>query len=439
MDEMIISIKDLAAILIRKGKSIVLLGVVFALLLGGFQGGLVWKASLAPEASLDQLEYEQELMKLEHTIEGAMQNLSDKEEYLDNSIWMQIDPHNKHTAEVYFSITGVDEIAADMIFGDAITPMDYLLNQIKTQYEVSWSRLNLSEDLGLTAYEGVQEKYIRELVQISFTEANAGCVRAIGRNAVEAKELAEAASEALLNCRKVAAANSYEHDVTRLDVAQRVEIDAEMAARQEAHRTAVLEYNDLILDTKAAMRKLDQPDSVLVAVIKGVIIGGVMGVALACVWFCGKALVDDALLSSAQAEKMLGIPFIGSIASKKGLEYLASIVSGERIWKDEQQALAYIAETVAMHEVNGTILVVSSSGEKLCDDQIQKLQKTLGSEEQVLFENDFMHNPKALSAVRNCSAVLLAESSGRTKLREAAEVVQFAGKCGKPVIGFVMV
>lgn len=440
MQETTISIADLLAVLIRKGKRIILAGVVVAVLLGAFKGFSTWR-NLNNEESFDlqQFEYEKELQKLEHIIETATENADKTQEYIDNSLWMQVNPYNKHEAKIYVKISGLDESALNITFGVTETPIDYMMETVTTQYRILWSAADLPSKLEVPVYEGVMDKYVRELISVGTLDTGVLVITAIGNSEAEAKELADAAYRLLLNMQETVVKNSYNHSIEYFEYTVKNQIDEDMARAQSAKYDQIAGYNDTIIEAENEIRGLSAPDSIFAAVIKTMIIGGIVGAILACVWYCCEVLLRGKLQSSAHGERTLNIPFIGSIAPHKGLLCrISSILSGERVWNDESQALAYIAETVKIRLSNKQILLVSSLRMEKYAEAAQKLQATLTADgTQVLCAGDFSHNPDAVAMMGKCDAVMLMEVVDKTKLDEASNILQFAKECEKPVIGFV--
>ena len=362
MDEMTISIMDVLAAVVRKGKQIIIAGIVAALLLGGLKT-VIELRKLCDEdyLNLDQLTYEQQKMKLENTIKHANQSIINHEDYIANSFWMKITPYDKHIVEVYLAIAGVDENDADMTFGQDTTPLEYLMGKITTQYQIVWGSLHLSEALGLPQFADVEDKYIRELIDIDFHGSGIISVSAIGSSHEKAAELANAVANALLNRKEVVVKNSFDHTISLYETVHQNIVDNDMAAMQEAYYEKVIQYNDTIIGAEKQLLLLEAPDSIPVAVIKMTLLGGIAGVVLACVWFCAMTLLRGTLQSSAQLERSLSAPFLGTVAQNSGLfSRISHALSSERIWTDKKEALHYLSESAKMRSSGSKLLLIFS-------------------------------------------------------------------------------
>lgn len=442
MDEMIISIGDLMAVLARKGKQIICCGIVFALLLGGFKGFNIWRSLNDEEyINFDQAAYEYTKLNLERSIEATERAVSDQEGYLTNSLWMQINPYDKHTTELYLLISGIDESDVSMTFGDTTTPRDYLLNRITSQYSIFWSAEDLQQSLGIPKYKEVLDKYIRELVWISFLDGGIIRVSAIGATEEQSKELAHAASTLLMSKLDVVRENSFNHTISLYNTVQQNQIDTGMVETQYARRAQIDAYNKSIIEAKQTLKELEEPESIKVSVVKMIIIGGILGGILACAWYLIRTLLAETLQSSTHMERSLSIPFGGCLMKQKGpFQWLANLFSSERVWKNDAQALEYVVEMVKLRLPGQRLLIASTLSLAKDTDWIEKLRAALtASGIQVEFKEDVLHDPGTPVALNGCDGVLLLEQTDNTKIDQARKVYALAEECKKNVIGFVLV
>lgn len=442
MDEMIISIGDLIAVLARKAKQIICCAVVFALLLGGFQGFITWRNLNSEEyINFDQEAYEYTKLNLERNIEATERAISNQEDYLAESLWMKINPYDKHTTELYLLISGIDESDITMTFGDTTTPRDYMMNRITTQYSIFWSAEDLQQSLGIPGYERVLNKYIRELVGISFLDGGIIRVSAIGATEEESRELANAASSLLMSKADVVRENSFNHTISLYNTVQQNQIDTGMAETQYAYQEQIDNYNASIIESRKAMIELEKPDSILFTILKMIIIGGILGGILACAWYLGRTLFGDTLQSSEHMKRSLTIPFGGCLVKQKGLfQWLANLFSGERVWKDDDQALEFVVEMVKLRLSGQRVLMVSTLSLAKDTDRIEKLKEALHTAGiQAAFRGDVLHDPGAPAALNSCDGVLLLEQTDNTKINQTRHVCALAEECKKNVIGFVLI
>ena len=96
-----VTLKELFAIIVRRGKQVVCLMLAFALLLGIVQTGRKIAAAREEDNSPEKIEeryqdalenYQQNRENLEERLSKAQQQLEGQQEYNDNSLLLEIDP-----------------------------------------------------------------------------------------------------------------------------------------------------------------------------------------------------------------------------------------------------------------------------------------------------------------------------------------------------------
>ena len=443
MDEITISISDVLASVVRRGKRIICCGIVLAVLLGGFKGFTMWNTSNREDyVDLDLATYEQEKQRLERVIEQANQDIQALEEYITNSLWMHINPFDKHVTEIHLMASNVDESELEMTFGDNTTPRDYMLSSILHQYSILWNAENLPAALKLPKYETAQNKYLREIVWAEFLDGGVIQITALGKTKEESAELADAAAELMMEKKAGVEASSFKHTLNQFNAPiYENQIDNRMADTQYATYAQVDTYNKAILDAEKELRGLEAPDSIQTAVIKMFLVGGILGGVLACAWYAGKMILVGSVQSSAQIEQGVAIPFAGILRKKRGIFYrLANWVAGERGWKNEDQALDHIAKITKLRMSGDRLLLTSSLVLSEHEPAVENLIKAFSSVGvRVDFEGDFFYNANAFSALKNCDGVLLLEQVDSSRLKLLRKICKTSQEQEKPVVGFVLV
>ena len=169
-----INLTDLLAAIIRKYKGICVSLLAFALLLGGYQAYKQISLARDPKNSPEKIEeryqaaleaYETEKENLQKTLKNQEKSLASKEEYLEKSILIQIDPYDKYVANIVFTFSDIDESA--QLFRYPNTAADYLPRKIRSQYMELWKSMDVPRDIGIARYADVEWKYLSEVVSVS--------------------------------------------------------------------------------------------------------------------------------------------------------------------------------------------------------------------------------------------------------------------------------
>lgn len=120
-----VTLKELAAIAIRRGRLAMILALSCALLLGSWRAHRLIRTATSADNSPEKIEeryqealesYEESKEDLEKQLSRAEAQLESQREYNDKSLLMEIDSHNKAVTTINLAITDVDEGAFQQVF-----------------------------------------------------------------------------------------------------------------------------------------------------------------------------------------------------------------------------------------------------------------------------------------------------------------------------------
>ncbi len=458
MEEQELYLTELLALCVRKGKALLITALVFAVLLGGWQLRKQIKASQDPEHSEAKIEeryqdamreYEKETEELERSIDDNEKSLAEKQEYLENSLLMKIDPYNKYETSIYFGFSDIDEAAWDQVHYSC-TSLDFVYSKIRSQYVVYWNGMELPADLHVSGYSGVQDKYMREVLSVSKQDGGMLCITAIGNSASESEKLADALYQAFTDVQPTAARNSYGHSFVLLKRITKATIDTGLESSQKSNQNAVEDYQLSIEDLKAQLEELDKPSreegysrsTIIESTLKYAVLGLIAGIVVACFAVLLWAVMANVLISSQQVERQLGITCLGAVKEKSGVfDRWADKLGGERRWKDPEQAVSYAVrklETTAAPESKLLLASTLRAGKR--GDAAETLKKALTARGyKVSCVYDAIHDPAFMDAVKDSDSVVLFETQGISKLTNAIDVLKLVKAMEKPTQGFVLV
>lgn len=452
-----VTLKELFAIVVRRGKLVLTLALVFALLMGAVQTYRQVSASMKEENSPEKIEerYQDALEQfgkdkenLEKQLEKAKWRLESQQEYNENSLLLRLDPHSKYVTSINLAVTDVEEGAFQQVFRLEATPIDYLVSKIQSQYMVYWNSLDLETALKNCSYAGTPDKYLREMVTLSRMDGGGLTLTAFGEGGSDSRQLAESAYACLREGQTIISAASYEHTFSVLSQVTKDLVDEGLASTQETNLSNVESYETNIEDLTKRLEELEEPEretgyavsSMLKSIVHWVILGIALGVVFAMVWTLTSYLFRSRPETSRQLEEGLSIPFLGSMA-KPGCFWnrLADGILNERLWENEDQALEYIsASAKALLPVSGAVLLASTLSLEM--EQVQPVMKVLESQgHTVRFIGEALRSPEMAEALKDCGCVVLAERPGITRWDDVAELASLSQKLERPVGGFVTV
>lgn len=443
-----ISLKDLLAVFVRKGKTIVLLAVIFALLLGGYQLNKVLTLDEASSQQIyqDQLaEYEATLGDLEKQLERAEEKYTHDLEYSQNSIVANLNPDKVYRCTQYYVITyNLEGRSSDTsAAGDA----SYFVNAIQQHYRYYFELIDLTEEMKADKLPEMKEEYWRELVYLDVLDGGVMKLSIYGDSEEMVKTMADRIRQLVEQIHEELMTKTYPHEFELLQQQIAVMAVEGFEATQETLKVALKEYAVVIKDLTAQINSLEKPvqgdvvgmKSALTAVAKGLLLGGAAGMFAGILWVLLVFVLKDTVEGTHQLEQMLGVPCLGTAAEKVDIwNRMAGKIMAERCWADALEAWAYLEQSIKNADLADGFVVATTLSTKTAKKSMQRLQETvLQSGPQTVFVTDAYNNPQMLAALQNGKGLILAEKIGVSSVRRMRAVITLAERMNVPVAGFV--
>ena len=162
-----VSVRDLLFSVLYQWRKLLAAAVILAVLLGGWKlyNGLNEAANEETAARYEQqyqadlAQYQQQKADLEAGIADIQEDIVNQQEYLQNSVLMDVDYHNVHEATVSYYISTDYQIMPGMTYQNPD-----LSGLILATYEAA---LTDSQTMASIAHDmDTQTKYLRELVEV---------------------------------------------------------------------------------------------------------------------------------------------------------------------------------------------------------------------------------------------------------------------------------
>lgn len=440
-----ISLKEIVAVIVRGSKKILVVALAFAILFGGIsvlnQGSSLAAAEQEYDAQLE--EYEKAKDGLDHEIEKLNKELENQKQYNENSQLMQIDPYNKITTTVVFAVSGIKLETVTDPFSVTETPVSYATSRIQAQYVGVWNGLDLGQIAKGTHYEGVGDKYLREVIKLENMDGGVLQLTVEGSSAAESEQIARALYAAVQQGKEMVTKASYEHELVMLnDMITKTSIDTELEKKQLENAEKYDRYEVSLAAKEAELAALAMPvfDGGRKAVIVNAILGAVAGALVAMLALVGAHFVAGRVSGAKQLTNRYGLVHFGSLTKKGGLfAKLGSRIMGEKQWSDRQQALNYISTNSVNNLPENAEVTVVSSLSCMDENAAGEIANALSAQgRKAVFVADVAHNPEALAAIARSTGVVLAERAFVSQNAAVKELLATAKELNKPVYGFVM-
>ena len=233
-----ISLLDLLAAAVRKGKQIIIFAVIVGLLFMGYSYLGAHSAKTEEEESFAMAEKEREMRDLQKTVERSEAGIRAEREYINNSLYMQLNPYNIYQTRINYQLTDLS-VPLDGSLGMMENPTAYAMDRILARYTLEWNGTDLQTLLNLPGYQNVEDRYLREVITVGNGGNGNLYINTYSTSEAEAEKLAEAAANVLTSLRAEVAKESYTHNLVKVSTVTKQIISEGIRDAQNAHDDAL--------------------------------------------------------------------------------------------------------------------------------------------------------------------------------------------------------
>lgn len=452
-----ISLKEIIAVVVKRGRGIVCTAIALAVLLGAYRFMGKYDFYQSPENTAEAVEraneeakqtYKDTYERLQKDLAYARRELDRMNSYMENSILMQQDSYKVVMDTTVLAITDIEEVYRGAVGQTDIDP-DYFANKIQDFYVLYWESLVLTESLSGHNYTNISEQYLRELVTLTETDSGTLTIVVRADTMENAVKLADAVNRCFQEMHAIVESNTYGHTLSVVARTGKVMVDDELGRRQIEMERSIANNKKSIDEIEEDLKQLKEPvvlapysmKDVLVDTAIFVILGAVGGAGIACVWVLVMFLMKNRVESSRQMEQMVGVPFLGSVA-KKGSVWcrLAQKLLGERVWEDADMAAGFIAESVkSVADVPQQLAVLTTLSGEDAAEALEKVTQAVSFCGKVSCVDNAEKNPETIALLRSCKTAVLAERISVSEMTEVLSLLELANRMGVKVVGFVTI
>ena len=433
-----ISLLDLLAAAVRKGKQVIIFAVIVGLLFMGYSYLGAKVSRNEEEEAYAMAEKERELRDLQKTVERAEKGIDAEREYIRDSLYMQLNPYNILNTRIDYQLTDLN-VPLDGSLGMMDNPTVYVMDRIIARYLLEWNGTDLTTLLNVPGYQNVEDRYLREVLRVGNGDNGNLYIDVYATSEAEAQKLAEAVEKVVLGLKGDVAKESFGHSLVKVSTVTKQVINETVRDSQNAHYDALDTYVD---DLSTAQKSIDKMNSehTSTGLLKKLIIGCFVGGILAALWVMFRSMVRGCAESAEQVASRTGLKYLGSASSGKERDVfakLANVITGEKKWGSDAEALSYLAERTAMEGKEK--LLVTTTGETAAQGKIDSLLETLkASGIAASYLPAIDTSAETLAALKDVDSVLFAVTKGKSKVPDILAAKQLAEQAGKTAAGYVM-
>lgn len=447
-----ISIMEILAIVIKRGRAILCMALVGAVLGGIYQYRKGILASqqvntVAEQSYTQAMEaYQKEKQPLEKELASYQDGRASLEYYFESSILMSLNRWATPTSVIAFSIDDINSQVDEV--EDKLT--EHSILRVSTAYQQYWEQLLLSETLLNHPYVGMREDFLREITNFNYMQNGIFTITAYGATLEDAHALCESILASLMEVKGSISGATVDHNIKVISHIDKIADTLAVAEAQQRKKEEKNKVEENIARLTEEIAALEEPQrasgydfsSMYKKVIIFAVIGAVLFAGMVCVWALVMYIVSDGVESSGQMAAIIGAPFLANTAGKQSMFVRwANALIGERYWADSASAAMYAVACIQKDVPDGAgVAVVSTLKVTEEDEGVKRFAEELrASGYQVTVVNNATLDPAAVRLLRECGNVVMAERVGKSARKQLVDLKNVIAQMDGKLLGFVLV
>lgn len=471
-----IDLKDLVFAILYKWRVVMLAAVLFAVILGGYKmvDGIAQQrgAEYMQKEQKQQKQYQKDVEEYEtikagyeQEIKNIRRNIEAQSFYLENSILMNMDPYDKHTASVDFLFK--QEVFPQ---GNASAPVMYVYNNGLTSAYTSYITQGI--DLSGMAKElGTQTIYLKELItvipdewgqmlslSVCYTDKKgAEQILDVILDAVKEKKddftdifgahelyITNRMSDALVN-----GMHPYSGQYYSMNGAL---VDTKLAENQKQMNDSLVSLQTTLKEKEGSLEALEEPlppvqGSMMESVktgIKYVVLGGVLGAFIAVFCICVAFLMTDKVSAAKELKRRYRLKVLAEFPREpkkrlcSGIDRWIDRLGGKTDSLSEDERYELAAANLKNYAGSAkNLMVIGTVSTETLTMVAEKLAE-LCSDMTLAIGADLNKNAEAVRKLSEYEAVILVEQSEVSHYREIEKEIETVYNVKKEIVGVMV-
>lgn len=477
-----INLSDLIWKLLGSWRLLICMAVIFCILAGGYKFAADTRDIKAAKESKDTQEdvAETELTDLEEqAVDQAnrlIEQIRQQQEYLENSVLMQIDPNNKNVATMLYYVDTNYEVdlnetikmdyAPELVEGYA----SYIKNGgldnklykvLGWDGDLAWFHELIT--LGGRITNANTDSYGNYLPGVTFT------IYLTGENAEKCQMMMDTAEKEIAVYQKKLSKSIGEHELVLVDSYLSVVRDASLASSKENAKNTIISLQGQLANLKTNMNTVqlsmlesgndedaedeledELPDRASVSK-KYLLLGFLLGGFLGCGWIALRYIFDKYIKSAGEVQSIYGVRIFGEVsnlsAKKKRVfsfvdKWLDSLHQKE-IWSREEQMELINTNLRVTCEKSETKKLLLTTSLHLNEEEkklVQEITSLLNKNSiEVVFAENMVRNAKTFETMAAIGQVVLLEKAGATMYTSIEKELQLCIEQNAQVLGTIII
>ena len=384
---------------------------------------------------IDLQDYQDSLRNVENSIKTYTNLLEEQNEYLRESIYINLDSQNEWFAnKTYFVKIDPSELAA-LPENSKEDPSDYVIDAYASFIKGGLDSAEMKEVMGTD-----NKAYIDELVMVATnTVSNTVLLQIVGKDQESVEKQIAYFDNRMQGVARESAQAVGKHALAVVSQDMGTRLDRDLASRKDEVNRNITEWQTMLKDqrqTKLELIDQKEPKQPGNRILRFAVIGFILGAALVMGIRALKYVLGDQIHSESDMQKALGIPVFGKLAkfrarrSGKGIDKLFEKWEFRKANTDAGVVYDNISALLREQYAGSRVLLLGTVPETSVKAVRDNLQKRLSGVCEIAARGGMPDNPDAIMDARQADAVILVEEKYASRMRDvirAAELLQIDG------------
>lgn len=455
-----IELRDLLFHMLYGWRKILIVAVLLTIILGAYRYLNVSKLNTVKEKnnaedmyqkSLDT--YELNKAKLEREINNIEKSITYKEEYIENSQLMMINPMDKQVASLSYYVDAKYHINPELTYQDInLSNMmirsyySAIVNGKMYQYILD----NLSFDL--------DESYLKEIITVQLEyDKSMFFINVVHSDSAKCEEIINLVKEFISSTTFKVTEVVGEHDLSIVDASLQTVVDLELVTIQNNNYLELSNLETTLDEKQKVLAELVEPtyletttSVILMSAIKYAVVGFVLGAFLMMGILLVSYLMTDKIMDGSDIRKRYNIRILGVVSNKgkkrmfgfvdRGIYKLQGISidpKNEAIIERITTTLKAYVELDNIHE--GRIVLTGSMNVDINQELVKKVSKVFNKSSLELIASDnITYSAETVQKIKESKGVVLCEVIGRTTYTELTKQIEYIKDLDKNILGIIL-
>lgn len=448
-----IDLKDLMFVVLRKWRPILVVAIILAVLAGGYKIGQKLSQQSDPEFLKDAEEsyqkelsmYEMNKASTEREIENLMLDLENQDEYMANSVLMNISPYDVSISTADFFVKTDYEIMPNMVYQN----INYADSLIKS-YAAAVIKQGLDK---VSDAENLDVKYLEELVAVDIDYNNdMFSVKVKHSDPKKAEAIMDSIMSTLKGLRGKLSSAIATHTLSVMNETSSVTVDLAISDIQKSKKEYVSTLETSLQTKQDELKEMTEPKkpavSKLSAVksgIKYIILGGVLGAFMVVFVVCVAFLMSDKIASAKELKNRFGIKTLGILISGNKKKVFGFVdgwldkLEGVDVTTPETVRYEVIAANIRNYAKDAKSLLVTGTVDKEALDTVTGKLKDLLPGVQISCGEDMRVTAYTLEQISKHEGVVLVEKKGASSYTGVSQELETIKNVGKETVGYILI